>query len=95
MNGDQQCLHIRITGRVQGVAYRAWAQREAEALGLAGWVRNSRDRSVEAVICGPRETVQAMIEACRAGPRLAQVEDVVVLGEVEPVSGAFTIAPTC
>ena len=94
MTGEQTCLHIRINGRVQGVAYRAWAQREAEALGLSGWVRNSREGHVEAVICGNREMVQAMIEACRAGPRLAAVEDVVVLGEVEPVSGAFTIAPT-
>lgn len=94
MASEETCLHIRITGRVQGVAYRAWAQDEAEALGLSGWVRNCHDGAVEAVICGPREAVQAMIEACRAGPRLAEVEEVTVLGEVEPVSGRFTIAPT-
>lgn len=94
MNGENTCLHIRITGRVQGVAYRAWAQEEAAALGLSGWVRNSRNGDVEAAICGPRETVQAMIEACRSGPPLAQVDDVIVLGETEPVAGAFTIAPT-
>jgi acylphosphatase len=91
---EETCLHVRITGRVQGVAYRAWAQDQAEALGLSGWVRNCRDGNVEAVICGPRETVQAMIEACRAGPRLARVDEVMVLGEVEPVAGPFTIAPT-
>lgn len=94
MSDGRICLHIRITGRVQGVAYRAWAQAEAEALGLSGWVRNCRDGAVEAVICGPREAVQAMIEACRAGPRLADVDDVLVLGEAAPVSGEFTIAPT-
>jgi acylphosphatase len=91
---EETCLHVRITGRVQGVAYRAWAQDQAEALGLSGWVRNCRDGNVEAVICGPRETVQAMIEACRAGPRLARVDEVMVLGEAEPVAGPFTIAPT-
>lgn len=94
MSAEEACLHVRITGRVQGVAYRAWAQAEAEALGLSGWVRNCRDGAVEAVICGPRETVEAMIEACRAGPRLAAVEEVTVLGEAEPVSGPFTITPT-
>jgi acylphosphatase len=94
VTGEAVCLHIRITGRVQGVAYRAWAQDQAEALGVSGWVRNRRDGNVEAVICGPPETVQAMIEACRVGPRLAQVDGVIVLGEVEPVAGPFTIAPT-
>lgn len=94
MSAEETCMHVRITGRVQGVAYRAWAQREAEALGLSGWVRNCRDGRVEAVFCGPRESVEAMIESCRAGPRLARVEDVRVLGPAEPVTGRFTIAPS-
>ena len=93
MSAEETCIQLRITGRVQGVAYRAWAQRQAEALGLSGWVRNRRDGSVEALFCGPRERVQAMIESCRTGPRLAQVEDVTVLGPAEPVTGGFTIAP--
>lgn len=63
-----------IYGRVQGVAYRAWAIETAERFGLAGWVRNRRDGSVEALIIGPEDAVTRMTEACRQGPPAARVE---------------------
>jgi acylphosphatase len=65
-----------IYGRVQGVGYRAWTDYTARDHGLEGWVRNRRDGSVEAVFAGPSEVVDAMIAACRHGPRGAWVEGV-------------------
>lgn len=69
-------IHLMLRGRVQGVGYRAWCAREAEALGLRGWVRNRRDGSVEAVLAGPDVAVDAMVDACSAGPPGARVDDV-------------------
>ena len=72
---------LSISGRVQGVGYRDWAIATGERLGLAGWVRNRLDGSVEALIVGDDAAVGAMIEACRRGPSLARVDAV----DVEPV----------
>ncbi len=66
-------VHVIVEGRVQGVGYRAWVAREAKAKGLAGWVRNRTDGSVEAVFCGDDGAVRTMVEACHKGPRLASV----------------------
>jgi len=66
--------HITISGRVQGVGYRAWVEDEAIARDLEGWVRNRRDGRVEAVFAGPAEAVTAMIAACRRGPSSARVD---------------------
>jgi acylphosphatase len=70
--------HVRVTGRVQGVGYRAWTGDQAILLGLQGWVRNRRDGSVEAVFAGPRDAVMQMIEMCHRGPTPAHVDSVVV-----------------
>lgn len=78
---------LRIVGRVQGVSYRASAQRQAEALGLSGWVANRPDGSVEAVAEGPRERVEAFVAWCRQGPPGARVDDVAV--SWEPARGEF------
>lgn len=66
--------HVTIRGRVQGVGYRAFVEREALRHGLEGWVRNRRDGSVEAVFAGLREQVEAAIDACRRGPYSARVD---------------------
>jgi acylphosphatase len=66
-------VRLRVSGRVQGVAYRAWTARHATALGLSGWVRNRRDGSVEVVLSGAEDAVQAMILRCHRGPPLARV----------------------
>ena len=69
-------FQVVIRGRVQGVGYRAWAEVAALELGIQGWVRNSRDGSVEAVLAGSEEAVLTMIELCRDGPPGARVEAV-------------------
>lgn len=71
-------VKVRITGRVQGVSFRAWALDEARELGLTGWVRNERDGSVSALLSGPDEAVSAMIERLHTGPPAARVTDVMV-----------------
>ena len=74
---------IRATGRVQGVFFREGARREADRLGVAGWVANRPDGSVEAVFEGAPEAVGALVEFCRAGPGSARV-DAVDVEEQEP-----------
>ena len=87
-------LRVRITGRVQGVGFRYWTEATATGLGLAGWVRNRRDGAVEAVFQGEPKAVEAMVEACRAGPRFARVAQVESFEEAEPVGGGFHMRPT-
>lgn len=67
-------LRVIVSGRVQGVGYRAWTVREARRLGLAGWVRNRADGSVELLAAGPEAALDALLEACRRGPPLARVD---------------------
>jgi acylphosphatase len=69
-------IRLRIEGRVQGVGYRAWLQREARSRDLRGWVRNRRDGSVEALLIGDDDAIEAAIAACARGPRLARVTGV-------------------
>jgi acylphosphatase len=66
-------VRVRVTGRVQGVGYRAWAAGAARGLGLRGWVRNDPDGAVTALLVGPRDAVDAMLEAMLRGPRHAAV----------------------
>jgi acylphosphatase len=66
-------LHVRISGDVQGVFFRAGAQDEASRLGLAGWVRNTKDGSVEAMAEGERSKLELFLEWCSHGPAGASV----------------------
>ena len=77
---------VRVTGRVQGVAFRWYAVQEAERLGVAGWVRNEPDGSVAAHVEGDDAAVDAMVAWCRRGPSYASVRDVAVTDA--QVSGA-------
>ena len=77
-------VRLRISGRVQGVAYRAWVERQASLLFLSGWVRNRRDGSVETLLSGPEDAVRDMIERCHRGPALARVT--AVSEEIEAVA---------
>jgi acylphosphatase len=80
--------HVIITGRVQGVAFRADTRWTAQRLEVFGWVRNRHDGSVEAVIEGEKERVEKMLEWCRQGPAVARVDDVKLAWE--PYTGEFT-----
>jgi acylphosphatase len=68
--------HVTIIGRVQGVGYRDWMVRAANRLGVSGWVRNSGDATVEAVVQGEPDSIEALLAACRRGPPHAHVEDI-------------------
>jgi acylphosphatase len=76
MVAEIEAVRVRVTGRVQGVNFRAWTRSEAQALGLAGWVRNEADGSVTALIAGERAAVARMLERLREGPRFAAVADI-------------------
>jgi acylphosphatase len=75
MQNERERAHVRVTGRVQGVFFRDSARRQAERLGLSGWVRNSPDGAVEAVFEGPSEGVREMARWCEQGPPDAAVEN--------------------
>lgn len=82
---------LRIHGRVQGVGYRESMRQQAHRLGLSGWVRNRRDGTVEALVCGHAEQVDLIIEWAKQGPRFATVERVVATEAEVAVSEEFEI----
>ena len=69
-------IHLLIKGKVQGVNYRASARNRAIQSGLTGWVRNTREGHVEAMVTGEEEALRQFIQWCRRGPALAVVSDV-------------------
>lgn len=79
---------VRVAGQVQGVNFRSSTKIEAEALGLYGWVRNLPDGSVEAVIEGPKVTVQQLVDWCRRGPSSARVDTMEIAWQT--ASGEFS-----
>lgn len=83
--------HVRVTGRVQGVSFRYYAQQEAVSLGLTGWVRNDVDGSVELHLEGPWDAVDAMVDWCRQGPPAARVRDVAVREAAEVGGTTFDV----
>ena len=89
-----EAVRFRVTGRVQGVFFRASARQVGEGLGLRGWVRNRGDGAVEGHLQGDRATVAAMLDWCREGPPGAAVERLTC--EPVPVDtnlAGFTIRP--
>jgi acylphosphatase len=91
---SERAIRVIIKGRVQGVGFRAFIDREALRHGVAGWVRNRRDGTVEAVFIGDSEAISAMIAECRQGPALGDVRDVVVADYAGPELTKFTLLPT-
>ena len=85
--------HLAISGRVQGVGFRFYMERKARELGIAGWVRNRRDGSVESVVQGEPGAVDRMITWARQGPASAVVAEVKV-SEGEGEFGRFEVRPT-
>ena len=83
-------VRILVSGRVQGVFFRASCARRARTLGLGGSVRNMPDGRVEAVFEGPSEDVEAMVTWCRTGPEHARVDEVEI--SEEPLTGTRTFS---
>jgi acylphosphatase len=75
MRSDESLTeHLTIAGIVQGVGYRQWFRREAGRRGVAGWVRNRADETVEAVVSGPRAAVDDLVREAMNGPMGAKVD---------------------
>jgi acylphosphatase len=91
--GADITVSVRIRGRVQGVWYRGWTEEEAARRGLRGWVRNRRDGSVEAMVQGSPDAIEAMTAWARRGPSSAVVADVRVAEGTGEYSG-FETQPT-
>lgn len=83
---DMKTLHLIIHGRVQGVFYRDSMHREAQRLGVSGWVRNLNDGTVEAIAQGSIEAVDALVQWAHRGPEHARVERV----DLEAAEGRHT-----
>ena len=75
-----------VRGRVQGVGFRWFVEREAHMLGIAGWVRNNHDGSVEVLAQGTRDQLSGLHSRLREGPRAARV-DAVEVSEANPAAG--------
>lgn len=83
-------VHVVISGKVQGVGFRASTRRRANNLELAGWVKN-RENDVEAVFEGEKENIEEMLEWCQKGPSLARVMDVEVEEEEPEILERFKV----
>jgi len=90
----RRAVHVSISGRVQGVGFRAFVVDEAEALGLDGWVRNRRDGTVEAVFAGDEGDIQHILMELNAGPPAAAVADVRTGPYEGPMPRGFSTLPT-
>jgi acylphosphatase len=87
-------LRVIIAGRVQGVGYRDWMAHRARKLGLAGWVRNRADGTVEALIEGDPAATADLLRSCRRGPPLAAVTSIVEYEAEPPEEPGFLRRPT-
>jgi acylphosphatase len=85
---------ITVTGRVQGVGFRAFVVRRATELRLDGWVRNRRDGSVEITVIGDPELFDQLVAQCRIGPALAVVMEISVRGAEDDGTIGFHARPT-
>ena len=84
-------VDVTVQGRVQGVAYRYYAQREAGRLGVHGWVRNEPDGSVAGHFEGDTEAVDALVDWCRGGPTGARVTHVAVREGADTGASRFDV----
>ncbi len=84
-----QARRFVVRGRVQGVGFRWFVEREAHTLGIAGWVRNNSDSTVEILAMGSREQLSGLRSRLQQGPRAARVDDVAE-SEATPVDGLTT-----
>ncbi len=91
---EKIAIKVKITGKVQGVGYRAWVAETANKLGLYGFVRNRLDGSVEGLFVGAEVAVHTMQQACEEGPKYAVVDNVLSEEAKGLVPAKFQIKPT-
>jgi acylphosphatase len=91
---DVTTLRIRIEGIVQGVGFRAFMQKEANARRLIGWVRNRADGSLEALASGPTKQIESLIQCCMKGPKGARVANIDLFVADAPGEPGFTVRQT-
>lgn len=84
-------VHLIISGKVQGVYYRATAKETADKLGLRGWVKNTREGNVEIMANGSAEAVRQFIDWCRLGPPKAMVDDIAITEKEEMQFSGFSV----
>ena len=88
---DRTRAHVYVSGKVQGVYFRATTREEARKQDVDGWVRNLDDGRVEAVFEGPEEDVESLIEFCHEGSKAARVDDVEVSYEEPQGEDGFRV----
>lgn len=84
-------VHLLVKGEVQGVFFRATAKRTAENIGITGWVKNTKDGNVEAMVSGSDPQLQKFISWCKKGPEKAIVDEVIVTEKEEAGFRGFAI----
>jgi acylphosphatase len=84
-------IHLLIKGNVQGVFYRATAKKVAENLKITGWIKNTNDGNVEAIVTGEEEKLEQFLNWCKTGPQNATVVKVITTQEKETHYNAFEI----
>jgi acylphosphatase len=89
MEADVQTRKFRVCGRVQGVGFRWFVEREAKTLGIFGWVRNNTDGTVEVLATGTSDQLSALRSRLQQGPRAARVDNVEE-SDAKPVTGLNT-----
>mgnify|MGYP000341304588 CR=1 FL=1 len=88
---DKKAVHIFLSGRVQGVGFRAFIRRNANKLNVNGWAKNLEDGRVEAVFTGKKEKVNKLIELVKKGPRFANVTDIEIKEDINEDYNNFEI----
>ena len=95
MNDSVVCNRYLVSGRVQGVFYRASTQRQANAIGLKGWVRNLSDGRVELLACGRQDRLDTLEKWLETGPEYAKVTNIEVIRESNTeLPATFEVRPT-
>ena len=84
-------IHLLIKGEVQGVFYRATAKKVAEKLVITGWIRNTEDGDVEAIVTGTEQQLNEFTKLCKLGPEKADVTDVIITEKNETPFTGFEV----
>lgn len=83
--------HIIVKGKVQGVFFRATAKKIADEIGVSGWIKNTWDDDVEAIVTGTKEQLEGFISWCKKGPPMAKVRDVIITPQMEMKFEGFLV----